>query len=94
MNKNDEEIIKELRQIVASGDEQKTKDFLIKNFTKLPKNLQRGLVLSLIEGGLKDGVEDNIEEYDKKTSSFIELCKIIKENLNNEPETEEQKNNS
>ncbi|MEA3273253.1 MAG: hypothetical protein U9Q72_01505 [Patescibacteria group bacterium] len=75
------EILKQLREVMATGDETKARIFLTENFSQLPKDLQRKTATFLLENGLDKVSRQKIKNLDEKVSQFEKLNVIVKEAL-------------
>ncbi len=73
------ELFQKMREIMASGDEKETKNFLIENFSQLPKDIQRKTAAFLMEDGLEKVSQKKVSDLERKMINFEELNVILKE---------------
>lgn len=83
-NQNSAQILEQLEQVITSADEEKAKNFLIDQFQKFPEDLQREISLAFLQEGLGKAVASKLEEQQTKSSSALEMCSLIKEELSQE----------
>jgi Skp family chaperone for outer membrane proteins len=75
------ELFNKIEELMASGDLEKTKNFLIENFSQLPKELQRKTASFLLENGLEKESQKKATNFEKKVTEFEALNNAFKKGL-------------
>ena len=78
---NNNTLTEQLKQLISAGDEAKVRAFLVENFQSFPEDLQREISLVLLDEGLDKAIDSKLKEYERKSSSALKMCNLIKEEL-------------
>ena len=78
---NTSKLFDELKQVMLAGDEQKTKGFILAHLKEFPEKFQQEVAASLLNEALERNIQQNAEEYDKKTEGLTDLLKGMQEEL-------------